>query len=84
MSDTNQSISTLLLSVPQMCCAGEFRVVETHVKSLSGVQDLAPNYSQRLVRVRYQGLSDEAILRAAQASGLVVERVAPPAGAASV
>lgn len=84
MNDTNQSISTLMLHVPQMCCAGEFRLVETHLKSLPGIQDLAPNYPQRLVRVRHHGLSDEAILNAAQASGMVVERAAPPAGAASV
>ena len=66
------SVSTTMLHVPDMCCAGEYRLLEAQLKQLAGVRDVAPNYARRLVRVRHGGLSDAAVLDAAKASGFAV------------
>lgn len=70
-----------MLHVPDMCCAGEYKRIEAQLKQLPEIRDSAPNYAQRLVRVRHSGVSDAAVLAVAQTAGFAVNLVKPtPAG----
>jgi Cd2+/Zn2+-exporting ATPase len=64
--------ATTLLTVPSMCCAAEFGMVEKELRRIAGVREVSPDFIRRSVRVQHQAVPDDELLSAAARSGFEV------------
>ncbi|AOY96123.1 4-deoxy-4-formamido-L-arabinose-phospho-UDP deformylase [Cupriavidus sp. USMAA2-4] len=68
-----------LLSVPDMCCQTESRMVETALLKVDGVHEVVLDLVRRTVRVTHDDLGDDVLLEAGKRSGLTVHLSSPAA-----
>ena len=71
-SDENEVIT--LLSIPDMCCAAEFGMVDKELRRVAGVSDVTPDFIRRSVRVQHRAVPDDALVNAAARTGFDVRR----------
>lgn len=64
--------TTTLLTVPDMCCAAEFGMVEKELRRIAGVTDIAPDYIRRSVRIHHRSVPAGELIAAAARTGFEV------------
>ncbi len=71
--------SSLLLSVPGMCCPTEFSMVDKALRRVEGVRDVTPDFVRKAVKVEHDTVAEQILLEAARTSGLEVRLPVAPA-----
>ena len=71
-----------LLTIPDMCCAAEFGMVDKELRRIAGVRDVTPDFIRRSVRVQHGAVSDDDLLSAAKRTGFDVRLANLPKTAA--
>lgn len=64
--------TTTLLTIPDMCCAAEFGMVDKELRRIAGVRDVTPDFIRRSVRVQHQAVQEGDLVRAAARTGFDV------------
>ena len=61
-----------LLTIPDMCCAAEFGMVDKELRRIAGVSDVTPDFIRRSVRVQHRAVPEVDLVSAAARTGFDV------------
>ena len=73
--------TTTLLTIPDMCCAAEFGMVDKELRRIAGVRDVTPDFIRRLVRIQHQAVQEGDLVSAAARTGFDVRLADEPTAA---